>query len=78
MGERKKNKHVSQREIKKVLRVHVCFLVLFFVKFSPYSHGVFQANLGRLTKGLVRGERLEAFNIHRVLHVCILSELRRG
>ncbi len=27
---------------------------------------------------MARGERLEAFNIHRLLHVCILSELGRG
>lgn len=58
----------------------VCVLLftdLFCIIFL-FRHNVFQQNLGRLKKGLARGERLEAFNIHTLLHMCILSELGKG
>ena len=71
MGEKEKNMHVSHCVLE------FAFYFSFCVIFSS-KHVVFQVNLGRLKKGLARGGRLEAFNIHRLLHVCILSELHRG
>lgn len=41
--------------------------IIFSAWFS--SHFFFQANLRRLKKGLARGERLEALNIHRLAYM---------
>lgn len=60
--------------------ITVCgpFFTALFCLIFPSRYDVFQPNLGRLKKGLARGERLEALNIHRLVHMCILSEPGRG
>lgn len=61
--------HVKSQKNKMGVRVHGLLFTALFCIIFPFSHDVFQQNLGRLKKGLARGERLEAFNIQSLAYV---------